>query len=233
MKKILLIDVDDTILDFTGGERVAITQTLSHFGLPTDEETVEAYRLFNEELWKAYERGLVSKPELVVKRFEMLLERLNVVGKITPEEMNVEYFNNLKEQHDYKEGASEFIDRISEFYRIILVTNGTTQIQNSRLKASDLINRVEGVYISEQLGTRKPEKEYFEIVANSVENFDKSNCVLVGDSLTSDILGGKNFGVNTVWFNPNHKPENKEIIPDKTVYSFEELYTYLTNKLSF
>ncbi len=227
-KKILLIDVDDTLLDFTGGERVAITKTLSHFCLPTDEETIEAYRHFNDELWKAYEQRKVSKPELVVKRFEMLLERLNVVGKITPEEMNVEYFNNLQNQHDYKEGASEFIDKISEYYRIILITNGTTQIQNARLRDSKLINRVESVFISEQLGTRKPEKAYFEIVANSVENFDKSDCVLVGDSLTSDILGGKNYQIKTVWFNPNHKPASKDIIPDKTVYSFDELYTYLT-----
>ena len=222
-KKILLIDVDDTILDFTKGEKKAITLTLEHFGLPTDQKTIESYHEFNDALWKAYERGEITKPELVLKRFSLLLEKLRAPDRIEPQKMNEVYFENLKIQCEYREGAEEFLDKIKDYYRIVLITNGTTMIQNSRLSLSGLIDKVEKVFISEQLSTKKPELEFFKIVENNLEDFEKSDCVLCGDSLTSDILGGLRYGVPTVWYNPNGNPPRADIKPDYTVTNFESL----------
>lgn len=226
MKKILLIDVDDTILDFSGGELIAIKSTLKAFDLPTDDATCEIYHQSNIAMWQAYERGELSKPELVIKRFADFLQKINH-SEIDPKALNEEYFIHLSIQHDYIEGAKEFLEKIKEFYRIILITNGTTDIQNSRLSLSGLENMVESIYISEQLGTKKPELSFFEIVAKNTPDFDKTNTVLVGDSLTSDILGGINFGVKTIWFNPKGKACG-DIVPDVTVSNFDELYRCLT-----
>lgn len=226
MKKILLIDVDDTLLDFTGGEIIAIKSTLQAFDLPSDETTCQIYHESNVAMWQAYERGELSKPELVIKRFADFLQKINHT-EIDPKALNEEYFIHLSKQHDYIDGAEEFLEKIKDFYRIILITNGTTDIQNSRLSLSGLKDRVEEIYISEQLGTKKPERKFFEIVEKNTVDFDKTKAVLVGDSLTSDILGGKNFGVKTIWFNRFYK-DCGEIIPDITVSNFDELYRCLT-----
>lgn len=227
-KKILLIDVDDTLLDFTSGEKTAIKLTLDRFGLPTDEKTINEYHEFNEKLWKAYERGEITKPELVIERFSLLLDTLSV-SNVSPQEMNAEYFDNLKLQCEYRIGAKEFLDKIKDYYRIVLITNGTTMIQNSRLRLSGLIDKVEKVFISEQLGTKKPELKFFRVVENGVDDFRKEDCVLCGDSLTSDVLGGINYGIPTVWFNPDDKPTDEKIKPSYTVRDFDELYELLVN----
>ncbi len=226
MKKILLIDVDDTLLDFSGGELVAIKSTLKAFDLPTDENTCKIYHECNVAMWQAYERGELSKPELVIKRFAEFLKIIDR-SDIDAKALNEEYFIHLSKQHSYIDGAKEFLEKIKEHYRIILITNGTTDIQNSRLALSGLKDLVERVYISEQLGTKKPELKFFEIVEKNTPEFEKKKVVLVGDSLTSDILGGINYGVKTIWFNPLRK-KSEEIKPDITVSSFEELYDCLT-----
>ncbi len=226
MRKILLIDIDDTLLNFRLGERVAIIETLNHFGLPDTEETINYYISINLELWKAFERGEITKSRLLLERFERFFEKIGVYG-LDSNEFNDFYFEMLRNQCEYMDGADEFLDRISRYYRIFLVTNGTADIQFNRLKLSGLGARVEDVFISELLGAKKPDKEYFDIVAHSIKDFDKDNCVMVGDSLTSDILGGKNYGLKTIWFNPHHRSNTNDIIPDYEVSSFDELYNIL------
>lgn len=226
MKKILLIDVDDTLLDFSGGEIKAIKSTLKAFNLPTDETTCQIYHESNVAMWQAYERGELSKPEILVRRFTDFLVKINHT-EIDPAELNEEYFSHLSRQSDYITGAEEFLDKIEKDYRIILVTNGTTNIQNSRLALSGLENRAEKIFISEQWGSKKPELKFFEIVEKHTPDFDKTKVVMVGDSLTSDVLGGKNFGVKTIWFNRFVK-ECGDIVPDVTVTDFDELYHALS-----
>lgn len=226
MRKILLIDIDDTLLNFRLGERVAITETLHHFGLPDTEETINYYISVNLDLWKAFERGEITKPRLLLERFDRFFEKLGVDG-LDSSEFNDFYFEMLRNQCEYMDGADEFLDKISRYYRIFLVTNGTADIQFNRLKLSGLGERVEDVFISELLGAKKPDKEYFDIVAQSIKDFDKNNAVMVGDSLTSDILGGNNYGLKTIWFNPHHRSNTHDIIPDYEVASFDELYTIL------
>lgn len=230
MRKILLIDIDDTLLNFRLGERVAITETLHHFGLPDTEETINYYISVNLELWRAFERGEITKPRLLMERFERFFEKIGVDG-LDSSEFNDFYFGRLRNQCEYMDGADEFLDKISRYYRIFLVTNGTADIQFNRLKLSGLGERVEDVFISELLGAKKPDKEYFDIVARSIKGFDKDDCVMVGDSLTSDILGGINYGIKTIWYNPRHIINSSNIIPDLDVDNFEDLYKALINNL--
>lgn len=230
MRKILLIDIDDTLLDFKRGERVAITETLNHFGLPATEGTLNYYHTINDALWKAFERGEITKPKLLLERFDRFFEKLGVDG-FNSDDFNSYYFSILKDQCEYMYGAEEFLDKIKKYYRIYLVTNGSTDIQQNRLKLSGLLGKVDGVFISEILGVKKPDKEYFEVVAKSIDHFDKSNCVMVGDSLTSDILGGINYGIKTIWYNPHHKINSSDIIPDLHIDNFEDLYIALINNI--
>ncbi len=230
MRKILFIDIDDTLLDFKRGERVAITETLDHFGLPVTEETLNYYHTINDALWKAFECGEITKSKLLLERFDRFFDKLGVEG-FNSDEFNSYYFGILKDQCEYMDGAEAFLDRIKEYYNIYLVTNGSTDVQQNRLKLSGLSAKVDGVFISELLGVKKPDKEYFDIVARSIDHFDKNNCVMVGDSLTSDILGGINYGIKTIWYNPNHRINLSDIKPDLDIDSFENLYIALISNI--
>lgn len=211
-KSILLIDVDNTLLDFDLGERIALIDTLKELGLPYTEDVISAYHHLNIGVWEEFEKGLLTQDELVEKRFQLLLDYL---GNKSYKDgfVNSLYSDYLSQQHHYLEGAEGFLERVSPMYRVILVSNGIDYIQERRLKESGLINIAEKAFISSKLGVQKPSIEYFERVAHDVDSFEKEKAVMVGDSLTSDVQGGLNFGVTTIWFNY----KRKSIIPPKGV----------------
>lgn len=224
-KDILLIDVDNTLLDFDRGERIALIETLKELKLPYNEEIITAYHHFNISVWEEFERGELTQNQLIKKRFQLLLDYL---GNKTYDggSVNSLYSEMLSKQHHYISGAEDFLREISKYYRIILVSNGIDFIQDRRLEESGLKSIAEKAFISSRLGVQKPSIEYFERVAGEVDFFDKQRAVMVGDSLTSDVQGGINYGITTIWFNY----KGKELVPPDgviTVRSFVELYNAL------
>lgn len=221
MKNILLIDVDNTLLDFDLGERLALIEALKQLGLPYTEEVILAYHHFNIGVWEEFERGEITQKELIGKRFQLLLDYLGN-KEYQGEFVNSLYSDMLSKQHHYMEGAEEFLAEIAKHYRIILVSNGIDYIQERRLRESGLINIAEKAFISSKLGVQKPSIEYFERVAKDIPDFSKDRAVMVGDSLTSDVQGGLNFGITTIWFNY----KRKSTLPPsgvKQVQNFDEL----------
>ncbi len=221
MKNILLIDVDNTILDFDLGERLALIAALKQLGLPYDEEVIQAYHHFNIGVWEEFERGELTQKELIGKRFRLLLDYLGN-EEYSGEFVNSLYSDMLSKQHHYMPGAEKFLQEISKHYRIILVSNGIDYIQDRRLRESGLINIAEKAFISSKLGVQKPSLEYFERVSRDIPMFSKDKAVMVGDSLTSDVQGGINFGVTTIWFNY----KKKSIAPPSGViqaHNFDDL----------
>lgn len=196
----LLFDSDDTLLDFARSEKEALKIVMCENGLPFSDEIHTCYSLANKSFWEAYERGEIEKSEIYVGRFRKFLSDSGIDAD--PAFIARNYEANLAKQFFMIDGAADLIKKLKEKHRIYIVTNGNEQIQKSRLNGSGLINLVDGVFVSEAVGVPKPEKRYFDHVFSQIEEKDKAKILIIGDSQSSDILGGINAGIDTCWYNP-------------------------------
>jgi len=212
---IILFDADDTLLDFKLAEKTAIKQVLELHGLPSDNTVISKYSEINKNCWKMLERREITKDYLKILRFRELCEFFSF--DIDPQELASSYQHSLSEQSFVKDGAIDVCKRISEKCDIYIVTNGIKTIQTKRLHNSGLLPYVKKSFISEDIGFEKPDVRYFEVVAASIPEFSKERCLVIGDSLSSDIAGGRNFGLDTCWYNP------KGAIGEGMTYTVKEL----------
>lgn len=220
MIEFLFLDLDDTILDFHKAERIAIGKTIREFGVEPTEAVLNRYHLINKAHWEKLERGEITRVEVLVNRFAALFEELGVAVNATA--CARAYEENLAIGHYFLPGAEEAVKSLGRKYRLYLASNGTATVQHGRLTSAGLYPYFEQVFISEEIGFNKPSREYFEACFAKIPGFDPARAVIVGDSLTSDILGGKNAGLTTVWVNPEGK-ECGEIRPDYEIRSLSEL----------
>ncbi|MEK4760872.1 YjjG family noncanonical pyrimidine nucleotidase [Viridibacillus sp. FSL E2-0187] len=216
--EIILFDVDDTLFDFSKSEKNALHKTFVEFGLPTGLADYEAtYKEISMMLWRDLEQGLITLPKLGVERFKRLF--LTHELEINADKFGSVYLGYLgKEIHPIK-GAVEVCDKLSGC-RLSIITNGFKDVQISRIGGSPLSNTFEHIFISEEIGFQKPEQGIFDYAFSKLQITDKEKVLIVGDSLTSDIQGGINYGIDTCWFNPHFK-ENK--IGLKPTYEIHEL----------
>ena len=112
---------------------------------------------------------------------------------------------------------------LSKKYRLFLASNGTASVQKGRMTSANLYRFFEKSFVSQEIGHNKPSREYFEAAFAMIPGFDKSKCLMVGDSLTSDIRGGINAGIKTCWVNPNHLPRRPDINPDFEIEYLHQL----------
>ena len=203
MYKWLLFDADDTLLDFKLGEKRAITATFDSVGLPTNDEVIETYSKINDNLWKMLERGEVTKDRLKVLRFEQFCEHYGFDhdGAMLADA----YVGNLMKQTVLLDGAEEVCRALYGKYKMYIITNGIEAVQTARFGGCTIKKYFEKCYISDAIGVAKPKKGFFDAVAADIEGFDKSQALVIGDSLTSDIKGGVEYGIDTCWLNPAGK----------------------------
>jgi len=195
----LLFDADNTLFDFHASEDHLLCRTLSHFGLTPSETRKNHYRTINAALWRAFERGEIQQEELMVERYARFLREEGISGD--PAAWNDYGLHCLLEYPLLLPGALEVCQTLSKQYILALVTNGLPSVQRGRLQRSPLAayfgNRV---YISGELGCRKPEKLFFDRVLTDLKALDTPRLALViGDSLSSDIQGAQNAGLDSVW----------------------------------
>ena len=219
MIEFLFLDLDDTILDFHRAEQTAITKTLSLSGVEPTDETVALYSRINRHHWAMLERGEITRQQLQVMRFEALFRELGVDAAARICAQN--YAKLLGIGHYFLPGAEEAVKELSRKYRLFLASNGTASVQAGRLTSADLYPFFEQTFISEEIGFNKPSPGFFSRCFDRIPGFDPQKAMMVGDSLTSDILGGKNAGLLTCWVNPKHTPAREEIRPD---YEIEYLH---------
>lgn len=200
----LLFDSDNTLLDFTKAEQNALKDTLTAHGIEYKDEIHGIYSRVNDSFWKAYERGEIEKSEIYTGRFEKLLE---IIGKTADKNSFSElYIERLACYHFTVDKAVDTLKVLKDRgYDLHIVTNGHHKIQQKRLEDSKIKYIVNGVFVSEAVGAPKPEKEYFDYVFAHISEKDKSKILIIGDSLTSDISGGINAGIDTCWYNPQFK----------------------------
>ncbi|MGI5894528.1 MAG: YjjG family noncanonical pyrimidine nucleotidase [Candidatus Merdivicinus sp.] len=209
---IYLLDADDTLFDFQKAERHAFQKT---FEAMTGEACTEAayacYNAINSAMWKALERGELTKPQLQQRRFGVFLEKQGMTGDGV--RWNEAYLDRLAEGNFLFEGAAEVCRKLSERASLYLATNGITRVQKKRLRDSEIAPYIQEIFVSEEAGAEKPSSVYFEYVLKQIGNPPKSNVLMVGDSLTSDMAGGYAAGIDTCWYNPSRKP----LPPDRFV----------------
>ena len=218
MIEFLFLDLDDTILDFRKAEYIAIGKTIGDFGVEPTDEVRKLYHEINKWHWEQLELGTLTREEVLVNRFGVLFEKL---GKTVDAVACARaYEKNLSQGHWFLPGAEEAVDALSKKYRLFLASNGTASVQKGRVTSANLYRFFETVFVSQEIGHNKPSKAYFDACFSSISGFDKEKAMIVGDSLSSDIKGGINAGIKTVWVNPDHK-DCGEIKPD---YEIEYLY---------
>ena len=201
--RFLLFDADKTLLDFDTDMLHAFQATYEAcFGSqrPYSPALLEQYEACNDRWWKKLERGECTKPQLFAGRFQDFLQETGLIGQ--PEEINRLYFENLAQGGALLPGALELVRDLSGAYQLYIVTNGNAASQRTRLEHSGLLPYVGDVFVSEDAGAAKPDKRYFDYVFSRIPGFEKEEALLIGDSLTSDMRGAQNGGIDGLWYCP-------------------------------
>ena len=221
MVEFLFLDLDDTILDFHKAEHIALGKTFRGFGLEPTDEVMARYSVINKAHWERLERKELTREEVLVGRFGVLFGEYGI--SIDPERCARTYENNLSVGHYFLPGALEAVQSLSKKYKLYLASNGTAKVQAGRLKSADISHFFQKIFISQEIGANKPDIAYFKGCFAQIPDFDVTKAMMVGDSLTSDILGGKNAGMQTCWVNPTGKPAKADIQPDYEIKALSEL----------
>lgn len=218
---VIVFDVDDTLMDFDQSEQAAFGSVFGKYEMPDGlNQYRSSYRTISEGLWRDLENGNLGLSELGSERFRRLfLEHELDLDAVV---FNQDYLGFLGEQRHLVPGAEKVIEALSH-KRLAIITNGFEAVQTSRIRNSPFRDAFEQVIISETTGYRKPQKGIFEYAFRQLQVTDPSTVLMVGDSLTSDIQGGLNAGVDTCWFNPARRENQTPIVPTYEISRLEEL----------
>ena len=220
MIRVILWDVDGTLLDFLAAEKAAIEFCFAHFGLgPCSPEQISRYSAINLKYWKGLENGLYTKPQALVGRFEEFFTGEGIDPALAVP-FNEEYQLRLGDTVCFMDDSYQLIDSLRGKVGQYAVTNGTRVAQEKKLSKSGLVNLFDGVFISELVGAEKPSPIFFDHVFSHIGPVDREEVLIVGDSLTSDMRGGLNAGIRCCWYNPKSLPAPEGM---KLHYTIENL----------
>ena len=219
----VLFDADNTLLNFDAAEGKALAETLVNYGIEPDAETVQTYRTINEELWHQLEKGQIRREKLMNERFTRFLKAIDAAGDGA--EMNRFYLDQLSTHPDLMSaGVQDVLRELSEVATLAVVTNGFQRVQTRRLAESGILNFMEDVFVSEKMDSEKPNRKIYDGALRALGVENREHVLVVGDSLSSDIQGGANAGLDTCWFNPDHHENPGKVVPTYEIESLEQLY---------
>ncbi len=227
MIETVFFDLDDTILDFRTAEHRAVSVTLAHFGVTANDEMCCLYSECNLKQWKKLEKGETTRAQVKLDRFSDFFGQIHL--SVRPEDAAAFYEETLSHGAFFVPYARELLEQLHSSYRLFIMTNGTARVQEGRLADSGILPYFEDIFISEHIGFDKPSEEFFDACFARIPHFSKKSAVLVGDSLTSDICGGKRAGLHTVWFDPKDTPipTSPALIPEYRITSLDKLSALL------
>ena len=221
MIRYVLFDVDDTLLDFGKAEAAAIRKTFERIGIPVTDELIRRYSEINAQQWSRFEKGEITREKLLTERFDILFSELGINVPSEMAQASYEYLLGIG--HYFVDGAEELLEALKDKYELYIVSNGNASVQDRRLKSAGIIPYFKDIFISERVGFNKPSAEFFEACFEHIPGFEKDKAVIVGDRLSSDILGGINAGVKTCWFNPRGDAPDPDIPADYEIKHLSEL----------
>ncbi len=220
----LLIDADDTLFDFPACEYGALRQTLTDAGLAFNDEIYHSFSSINSDLWKKFELNQITRQELRVRRFSELLDRC--FDALLPEKapyLADHYVDCLSHQATLIDGTTDALHQLSQHCEIYIITNGLSKVQHGRLSLCDIPEYTKRVFISEEMGANKPSKLFFDKVLRAVPEKDTTKILVVGDSLTSDMQGGRNAGLDTCLYDRFDRVSLPHPLCDYKIGSLNEL----------
>lgn len=197
--KVVIFDLDNTLINFDLMEAGSFNESLKALGIVVTDEMFETYKAINQGLWQKLEDKTMTKAEILVKRFQILFETYKIHA--CPEVCNQKYLANMSNHLYMIEGAYDLLEALKSRVKIVCLTNGVLEAQEAKLDKAALGPYFDHIVISDQVGFHKPDVKIFEYMHERLQGYDKSDMVIIGDSLTSDIQGGINYGISTVWFN--------------------------------
>lgn len=218
----LLFDFDDTLFDYPASSKFALQKTFEQYDITFTDQYMKLFERLNKQLWEAYERGEYTKEQILLLRFTMMFNDINIDCVA----FNKDYLDNMCKAVFPFEGTYELCEKLCKSYDMYIVTNSVEQVNLSRMKLSGMNKYFLKSFISDAIGAAKPSKQYFDYVLDNIRENDKSKILIIGDSLTSDILGGINSGIDTCWLN---RRGNKmtDIKPTYVVHDYDELIKLL------
>lgn len=196
----LLFDADGTLFDYDKAEATALDKTFEQIDHRFEAGYAEVYRRINKQMWLEFERGKISPELLRIRRFELFFETVKVESD--PEIFSERYLQNLADGSDLIEGVEETVRSLYGKVGLLIITNGLKDVQRPRLAKSAIGDCFSDIVISEEVGAAKPDRRIFDIAFSRMNNPRKEDVLIIGDSLTSDIKGGHDYGIDTCWFNP-------------------------------
>lgn len=221
--KVLLFDADETLFDFKKSESIALELAISDFEIPYDpKHHLKIYESINSAIWKEFEEGKITQNTLKVERFKRLSQELGI--DFDPHRFSERYMYHLAEASFLLDDAVPLLEKLHGKFKLVIVTNGLAYVQNRRIGKSSIADYFSHIVISEEVGIAKPDPKIFEHTLKLIDHVDKSEVLMIGDSLTSDIKGGINFGVDTCWYNPKKLSNTSSVKP---TYEINDLLALL------
>ena len=231
MYKIILLDIDDTLFDYPKTASYAIKKVFEDFGyfdkdnVSEFEEIKKEYNTINYLLWRKLEIGEIDMDTLKTERFKMLFEKMKIDYNI--KDFSRQYLKRMGEGAFLFEGTEKLCEYLYKKYKLGIITNGMKEVQYSRVNNSTIGKYIDKIIVSDDVGISKPNAEIFEYALKEMGHNNKKDVIMVGDSLTADIQGGINFGIDTCWVNLKNKEADEKIKPKYAVTRLEEIYDIL------
>jgi YjjG family noncanonical pyrimidine nucleotidase len=219
--KWLLFDADGTLFDYDKAEGKALQRTLEAFGIEFEPSHAETYRRLNSGIWRQFEQGVISQERLRTRRFELLFEALQV--DCDPEAFSSRYLRNLAAGSELIDGAEEVVRALHAQVGLLIITNGLADVQRPRFARSTIGDCFADIVISEEVGAAKPHKKIFDIAFEKMDSPRKKDVLIIGDSLSSDIQGGNNYGIDSCWFNARRRPRDGDVEIQHEIKDLREL----------
>lgn len=227
MIKAILWDVDGTLLNFEAAEKAALKHLFTEFGFPLcTDEMVESYSKINLSYWERLERNEITKQEVLLGRFATFFASIGINPSYA-EEFNRRYQTALGDTIVFCDDSKEIVTSLKGKILQYVVSNGTIIAQNKKLNRSGFDQLMDGIFLSEKIGAEKPNPGFFTPVFEILQGISKDEILIVGDSLTSDILGGVNVHIKTCWYNPKKKEAPKDLPIDYIISDLHEIYDIL------
>ncbi len=224
--EILIFDADETLFDFKKSEKEAFKNTMHQFNIDYEENYhFTIYHEINVAIWKEFEQGLITQEKLKTERFRRFINRLNMC--LDEVELAHAYMEHLSNASFLYEGCEELIKSLSLTYRLCIVTNGLSLVQNKRIRKSGIAKYFDTIVISEEISIAKPNPAIFEYALEQMQYSDKNKVLVIGDSLSSDIRGGANYGADTCWYNPKQLKNDTLLNPTYEVADYTALKALL------
>ena len=220
--KVILMDIDDTLMDFKQCSYQAIKNALKQCGYMMNDDFFDKFTILNNQLWKDYALGKIEKSVLLNIRWKILFKDNNI--DVSDEGFDDIFQSQLRQQYVLIDGAEEILAYLSSKYDVYVASNGVLSGQIQRLKLSGLYDYFKGMFVSEKIGYPKPKKEFFDYCLNEL-SCTKDEVMIIGDSLEADMSGGINAGIKTCWV--NLKNESTDLNVDYEVHSLKEIREFL------